>query len=374
MKTSSDIMAKKMTIIVVDAVIALLLLAVPIVFSDDKAPIPANKAQLNTWFQTHVKPFSERKGTLAPELAAAEATPKVIKVRKDGSGDFKSITDAVKSIPAGNTQRVIVSIGGGRYNEKVRIERTKPFVTFYGDPKAMPTMVFDGTSAKCGTVESATLIVESNYFSAVNIIFLNSAPRPKGKKMGGQATAFRISGDKAAIYGCQMRGFQDTHLDDAGKHLFKDCYIEGTVDFIFGRGQSIYLNTEIHVIPGDNEAYITAHARESTADNSAFVFVHCSVTGSGKTAVLGRAWRPYSRVIFAYSQLSDAINPEGWSHNYHPNYASTLFYGEYKNTGPGADLAKRVPFTKKLTDASAKPFLNLGFIEASKWLLPPHRA
>ncbi|KAA8533935.1 hypothetical protein F0562_031452 [Nyssa sinensis] len=350
----------------------MILLTVPVVFSDNLAPIPAAKAQVNAWFHANVKPLADRKATLDPALATAEATPKVIKVMQDGSGEFKTVADAIKSVPAGNTNRVIISIGPGKYNEKLRIDRTKKFVTLYGDPKALPTLVFDGTSAKFGTVESATLIVEADYFTAVNIIFLNSAPRPIGKKMGGQATAFRISGDKAALYNCQMRGFQDTHLDDTGKHFFKDCYIEGTVDFIYGRGQSIYLNNEIHVVPGDNEAMITAQARESEADNSAFVFAHCTVTGSGGTTVLGRAWRPYSRVVFAYTEMSNVITPEGWSNNLHPEFDKTLYYGEFKNTGPGADPVKRAPFTKQLAEADAKKFLSLGFIEGSKWLLPPH--
>uniref|UniRef100_A0A5B6ZWX4 pectinesterase n=1 Tax=Davidia involucrata TaxID=16924 RepID=A0A5B6ZWX4_DAVIN len=159
----------------------------------------------------------------------------------------------------------------------------------------MPELVFDGTALKYGTVESASVTVESDYFSAVNIAFVNSAPKPDGKRKGAQATAFRISGDKAAIYSCKMIGFQDTHLDDKGKHFFKDCYIEGTVDFIYGNGKSIYLNTVLHIVSADGMAVIAAHARESNADASAFVFVHCKITGTAKHTVLGRAWRPYCK-------------------------------------------------------------------------------
>jgi len=56
-----------------------------------------------------------------------------------------------------------------------------------------------------------------------------------------QAAALRTGGDKASLYNCKMFGFQDTFCDDSGKHFFKDCYIEGTVDFIFGNGKSLYL-------------------------------------------------------------------------------------------------------------------------------------
>lgn len=57
---------------------------------------------------------------------------------------------------------------------------------------------------------------------------------------GWQAAAFRISGDKAFFSNCGFYGAQDTLCDDAGRHYFKDCYIEGSIDFIFGNGRSMY--------------------------------------------------------------------------------------------------------------------------------------
>lgn len=64
---------------------------------------------------------------------------------------------------------------------------------------------------------------------------------PDGKIVGAQAVALRASGDKQAFYNCRLLGYQDTLCDDRGNHFFKNCYIEGTVDFIFGSGKSIYL-------------------------------------------------------------------------------------------------------------------------------------
>nr|GMC85815.1 pectinesterase 1-like [Ipomoea batatas] len=105
----------------------------------------------------------------------------------------------------------------------------------------MPSITFHSTAAKDGTVASATVIVEADYFTAVNLNILNSAPRPDGKRKGAQAVALTQSGDKAAYYNCKLYGFQDTFCDDKGRHFFKDCYIEGTVDFIFGNGKTLYL-------------------------------------------------------------------------------------------------------------------------------------
>ncbi|KAL3521357.1 hypothetical protein ACH5RR_019506 [Cinchona calisaya] len=348
-----------------------ILFFIPLVLADDNAPVPADKSQLNRWFRQNVQPLASRKGTLDATLVTAEANPKTIKVRVDGSGNFKTITDAIKSIPDGNTNRVIILLGPGNYTEKIKIERTKPFVTFYGDPKNMPVIVYGGTAAQFGTVDSASLIVESDYFSAVNVIIANSAPRPDGKKSGAQAVALRIGGDKASFYNCKLYGFQDTLCDDKGLHFFKDCYIEGTIDFIFGDAKSLYLNTELHVIPGDQLALITAQARKSESSDTGFSFVHCTITGTGGIAYLGRSWMPDAKVVYAYTYMSDVVQPKGWSDNLKPETANTVFFGEYACSGAGAKLDGRVNFTKKLTDAGAKPFLSLGFIKASYWLLPP---
>ncbi|XP_030935929.1 probable pectinesterase 48 [Quercus lobata] len=352
------------------ALMTFYLLVSTFVIADDNTPVPGDSSQISNWFQNNVKPFQQRKGSLDSELVQAEEGVKIIKVNINGGGDFTTITDAIKSIPAGNTKRVIVHIGHGVYKEKIIIERTQPFVTLHGNPKSMPTLTYDGTAAKYGTVDSASLIVKSDYFVAANLIIQNSAPRPHGQS-GAQASALRISGDKAAFFNCKIKGYQDTVCDDKGNHFFKDCYIEGTVDFIFGSGTSIYLNTQLYVLGQGNEAsFITAHARDFPSETTGYSFIHCHISGTGHGTYLGRAWRARPRVVFSYTDMSGEVNPLGWSDNVHPERDSTVYFAEYKCTGPGADPAKRAKFAKQLSDAEAKPFLSLGFIKGSSWLLP----
>lgn len=150
--------------------ITTILLAATVSMADDNAVAPAENSQLNTWFNNNVKPYAQQKSTLDPALVEAEDGAKVVKVMQDGKGDYKKITDAINSIPAGNTKRVIVYIGGGVYNEKITIPRNKPFVTLYGEPNKMPNLTYSGTAAQYGTVNSATLVVESDYFTAVNLV------------------------------------------------------------------------------------------------------------------------------------------------------------------------------------------------------------
>ncbi|XP_020588531.1 putative pectinesterase 63 [Phalaenopsis equestris] len=305
---------------------------------------------------------------LDAKLHLAEKHPRFIAVRKDGKGDFKTISDAIDSIPQKNRQRVVIRIGPGVYREKVKIERTKPFVTFSGDPKAMPTITFAGTAAEYGTLDSASVIVESHYFVASNIIFENSAPAPVLGVKGAQAVALRISGDKAAFYRCKFLGYQDTLCDDKGRHFFKDCFIQGTVDFIFGNARSIYLNCVINSV-ANGITYITAQARSKIADKSGFAFVHCKVTGTG-SAFLSRAWKESSRVVFAYTYMDSVVNPRGWDDRGFKERQGTVFYGEYKCSGPGASTSKRVSYAKLLTDKQAKPFLSMTFIRGKTWILP----
>ncbi|BFG23047.1 hypothetical protein CerSpe_093210 [Prunus speciosa] len=366
-------MAGKNTCMCVHAALTmtLILLTATLAMADYNTQIPADHSQVNTWFNNNVKPYTARHGTLDPALATAEAGQKVIKVKKDGSGQFKTITDAVNSIPAGNTKRVIVYIGGGVYNEKIIIPRNKPFVTFYGSPTNMPTLTFAGTAKKYGTVDSATVIAESDHFVAANLIIKNSSPRPDGKRVGEQALALRVSGNKSALFNCRLIGFQDTLCDDRGNHFFKDCFIEGTVDFIFGSGKSLYLNTELHVLGNNEMTVITAQARDLASEDTGYSFVHCNITGTGNGTYLGRAWRTSPRVVFAYTSMSEVITPAGWNNKNRPERDSTVFYGEYKCSGPGSSMDGRVKYTKQLTGEQIKPFLSLGYIQGSKWLLPP---
>ncbi|XAR54997.1 Pectinesterase [Bertholletia excelsa] len=333
-------------------------------------------AQLDSWVTGNLQKYGQRKAdlpskdTINATLAAAEQGSKVIKVRRDGSGDFRTVTEAVNSIPDGNTKRVVVWIGPGDYFEKIVVTRAKPFVTFYGAPGQTPRLVFDGTAAKYGTVYSASVTVESDYFVAVNIAFVNSAPKPDGKRKGAQAVAMRISGDRAAFHGCSFHGFQDTLCDDKGMHLFKDCYIEGTVDFIFGNGKSLYLNTTIRTIGDNLPGFITAQARAKVTDDSGFAFVYCNITGTGKT-YLGRAWMERPRVVFANTYMSDVISSGGWTDGNHPERQQMVFYAEYNCTGPGSSSSSRVKYSKQLTVEEVKPFLSISYVEGAEWLIPP---
>ncbi len=74
--------------------------------------------------------------------------------------------------------------------------------------------------------------------------------------MGKQAVAFRITGDMAAFYRVAFLGAQDTLYDQTGRHLFAHCFIQGSIDFIFGDGRSLYLVSVAAVCGQSDQIYV----------------------------------------------------------------------------------------------------------------------
>ncbi|XVF49094.1 hypothetical protein PTKIN_Ptkin03bG0240900 [Pterospermum kingtungense] len=293
--------------------------------------------------------------------------------KNPAGGDFTSIQDAIDSLPFVNLVRVVIKVHAGVYTEKVNIPPLKSFITIEG-AGADKTIVQWGDTAQTpgprgqplGTYGSATFAVNSPYFIAKNITFKNTTPVPPPGAVGKQAVAFRISADTATFSGCRFLGAQDTLYDHLGRHYYKDCYLEGSVDFIFGNALSLFEGCHVHAIARLTGA-LTAQGRGSILDDTGFSFVNCKVTGSG-ALYLGRAWGPFSRVVFAYTYMDNIIIPKGWYNWGDPNREMTVFYGQYKCTGPGASFAGRVSWSRELTDEEAKPFISLSFIDGSEWI------
>ncbi|XP_021907298.1 probable pectinesterase 8 [Carica papaya] len=294
-----------------------------------------------------------------------------------GCCNFTTVQSAVDAVANFSMKMTVVWINSGIYYEKVVIPRTKPNVTFQGQGYTTTAIAWNNTANSAnGTFYSGSVQVFANNFIAKNISFMNVAPIPSPGDVGAQAVAIRIAGDQAAFWGCGFFGAQDTLHDDRGRHYFKDCYIQGSIDFIFGNARSFYescmLVSMANPVPpgtkGINGA-VTAHGRASNDDNTGFAFVNCSLGGAGRVW-LGRAWRPFSRVVFAKSTMTDIIAPEGWNDFNDPSRDQTIFYGEYNCSGAGADMSMRATYVQKLNDTQAAPFLNVSFIDADQWLQP----
>ncbi|XP_059440036.1 probable pectinesterase 53 isoform X1 [Corylus avellana] len=313
------------------------------------------------------------RNVLDVKLRLAEINKVIVSVCQNGTGDFMTIREALNTIPLNNTRRVILMIKPGIYREKIVIPRALPFVTFLGNASDPPTVTGNDTASTAsrdgrplGTYHSATVAVNANYFVAVNMKFENTASHDIGS-IGGQGVALRISGTKAAFYNCSFYGAQDTLYDHKGMHYFKNCYVQGSVDFIFGYGRSLYENCYLNST-AEKVASLTAQKRTNASLSSGFSFKDGVVTGSGHI-YLGRAWGDYSRVIFSFTFLDKIVLPQGWSDWGDQNRDYKVYYGEYKCSGPGANFTGRVPWARMLGDEEAKPFIGTHYVEGDSWLI-----
>ncbi|XP_058082699.1 putative pectinesterase 11 [Magnolia sinica] len=291
--------------------------------------------------------------------AGSSSSAILIKVDPSGRGDYKKIQDAIDAVPSNNAELYFIWIKPGIYREKIVIPDNKPFITLSGT-NANTTIITgsDGSSV----VTSATLTVLASNFVA-RFLTIQNTYGP-----GIQAVALRVSGDKAAFYGCRIIAYQDTLFDDNGRHYYNNCYIEGAIDFICGNALSLFEKCSLHSVSDGNGA-ITAQRRSSPSENTGFSFINCKVTGT-RSAILGRPWGAYSRVVFALSYMANVVLPQGWDDWNNPSNQRTAFYGEYRCYGAGSDVSKRVGWSHQLSSAEVAPFLTKSMINGREWLMP----
>ncbi|GMN62297.1 hypothetical protein TIFTF001_031374 [Ficus carica] len=299
---------------------------------------------------------------------------RVIVVDRNGKGHSRTVQGAIDMVPVRNTQRVKIYIFPGIYREKIFIPSTKPYISLMGNQNQSSETVIswndkasdrDNNGVQLGTYGSASVAIESDYFCATGITFENTVVSdPTGRGM--QAVALRIAGDKAVFYKVRILGTQDTLLDDVGSHYFYQSYIQGSVDFIFGRARSLYEDCVLQSTASFGGA-IAAHHRDLPQENTGFSFVNCAVRGTGDV-YLGRAWGDYSRIIYAYCYFDKIITSSGWSDWNQPSRQKTVEFGEYHCRGAGADTRGRVPWVKSFTDVQIRPYISTGFIDGQQWL------
>ncbi|XP_010536052.1 PREDICTED: probable pectinesterase 66 [Tarenaya hassleriana] len=290
-------------------------------------------------------------------------------------GKFSNIQQAIDSIPSGNDKWIRIYITYGSYKEKIKIPKDKGCLYMEGESQGNTQ-----TTISWGDHDSTD---QSSTFTAVpdNIVLKNLRVENTyglySKEPLKQAVAVRLLGDKYAIVNCSFIGLQDTLWDGSGRHYFKGSYISGVVDFIWGSGQSIYEDCTLNVdlkssYPPRTEGVIVAQGRESESEGDGFVFKWCKITG-GPT-MLGRGYRPYSRVIFYQCHFPNTILPQGWDAWTGQGNEHKLTFVEADNNGPGADLSKRVPWLKKMSAEELSKFTDLSYINSDGWMakLPPN--
>lgn len=296
--------------------------------------------------------------TTALETNAANKydNPDTLVVARDGTGQFRNVNDAVEVCRAFMEYHKVIFVKKGTYKEKVEIPSWLDNIEILGEDAATTIITFDdhanikmpGTEKGMGTFRTYTMKIQGNNITLKNITIENNAAKL------GQAVSLHTEGDKLVFIGCRFLGNQDTvYTGKAGTRVFfKNCYIEGTTDFIFGPSTAWFENCDI---VSKADSYITAASTPSDMKYG-YIFSHCRLKAiDGITKVyLGRPWRPYAYTLFINCEMGRQIRPEGWYNWNNPANEKTARYMEYGSKGDGADKNDRVAWSRQLTKKEAE--------------------
>ncbi|KAI3521305.1 hypothetical protein L1887_10767 [Cichorium endivia] len=309
-------------------------------------------------------------------LQSGTEMPDVV-VAADGSGDYETVEAAVAAAPSKSKSRYVIRIKAGVYRENVEVPKSKINIMFMGDGRN-DTIITGNLSVKGGTTtfKSATVAIVGDGFLARGITFENTAGASNH-----QAVALRVGSDFSAFYQCDILAHQDTLYVHRNRQFYINCLIAGTIDFIFGNAAAVFQDCDIHArLPGPGQKnMLTAQSRTDPNQNTGIVIQKCRigatsdllpVQGSFPT-YLGRPWKEYARTVVMQSVISSVIHEAGW-HEWNGDFAlDTLYYGEYENTGPGAETSGRVKWEgfRVITSSSeAQEFSPENFIAGGTWL------
>ncbi|KAK7263840.1 hypothetical protein RJT34_31437 [Clitoria ternatea] len=292
-----------------------------------------------SWFSMHERKLLEGSSIRAHVVVA-----------KDGSGHFRSVQAAINAAARRRFKtRFIIHVKRGVYRENIEVDKTNDNIMLVGDGMRN-TIITSGRSVQAGftTYSSATAGIDGLHFIARDITFKNTAG-----PMRGQAVALRSASDLSVFYRCSIEGYQDTLMVHAQRQFYRGCYIYGTVDFIFGNAAVVFQNCVLLVRrPLSGQAnMITAQGRDDPFQNTGISIHNSQIrpapdfrpVAHNFNTFLGRPWQRYSRVVVMKTFLDGFVSPMGWSRWGDSNFAlNTLFYGEFKNFGPGSSTRNRV--------------------------------
>lgn len=310
----------------------------------------------------------------------------------DSENCFKTILNALSRIPENNSEPVTILIKPGIYHEKLEISH--PYVTLAGEDAKNTVISYDDCAtqlmpdgSKRGTFRSYTLFLNSHDITLSNLTIRNeSFPRSQA----GQALALYADGDRILVKDCRLESYQDTlftgplpptalspggftgpkEFDEriVGRQYYKNCYICGDIDFIFGSATAYFENCEIASVYSeklspdkDGNPPVYGYATASSTPEGypyGYVFHECSFTGTcpDKSVYLGRPWRNFAKTVLINCRLGAHIREEGFHDWNKPEAHETILYAEYNSTGPGASPGKRASFVKQLTAAESSAY------------------
>lgn len=302
----------------------------------------------------------------------------IIHIAADGSGDFMTVRDALDSIPQNCSEEILIYLHKGVYEEQVIVAH--PHITFIGDSAETTVLSYNlyakmlmEDGQKRGTFRTYSCFIDTHDITFSRLTIANTAGNgPKA----GQALALYADGDRLFFDNCRFLGGQDTLFTGPlppkeieingfvgpkqfaprinGRHYYKNCYLEGDIDFVFGSATAYFEGCEFFSknIGQSVNSYVTA-ASTPQGQPYGYVMKNCRFTGDcpPRSAYLGRPWREYAKVVLIDCYMGEHIFLEGW-HDWGKIQAhDTSFFAEYNSFGPGADMKSRPAWVHRISEA-----------------------
>lgn len=315
----------------------------------------------------------------------AEKLP-VVRVAQEGKADYKTLQEAIDHAPPSGE---VIRVSPGTYREKVHVTKSNIHLVGIGRTPSDVVLSWNDSAATAGgTGKSGSVSVDADGFEAENLTVENTWENEHTRlEEGSQAVALLMSSDRAVLDNVRLIGAQDTLYANsrtcheglpkngsappestpacaASRQYFRDCYIEGHVDYIFGDAKAVFDHCELH--PRHHPTVmLTAQSRHFPAEDSGYYFLHCTVTGQdqGDKVVLGRPWRDYSTVVFYDTEFDLKVAPEGWSD--WNGRLKTSTYREYKSHGSGVNEGQRVVSSPALSTEEEKKMTPAGLLRGN---------
>ena len=268
-------------------------------------------------------------------------------VAADGSGDYKTVQEAIDAAPVGRAFPWLIFIKNGEYKGHVDVPANKPYLHFIGQERDKVIITDDklcgGDNALHVSV-GATVVVNSNNCYFDNLTLENSWGHDK--QAGPQALALNTIGDRIVFKNVAMLSYQDTWITPSASNnrvYAKDCFIEGAVDFIYNSG-NIYIDNTTLYINRKSGGYIVAPSHNADVAWG-YVFMNCTITALGNPAEtdvwLGRPWHNQPKTVFINTTAEVTIPAAGWYEKMGGLPALWAEYNTMDGDGNPVDLSQR---------------------------------
>jgi pectinesterase len=301
--------------------------------------------------------------------------------------DYPTVQAAVDAVPDGNAEPVTIAVAPGTYRAKVLIPATKPNILLQGtgQDRSDTVIVYDTPAAYGGSTGSATVRIAANDVTARNLTFSNDFDEAAVELSAEQALAMKTTGDRIVFEDTAFLGNQDTLMTDSPKLdvisrvYVRDSYVEGDVDFVYGRATTVIERSVIRALSrgsATNNGYITA-ASTWTGNPYGFLITRSRIVSDAPAGSfhLGRPWHPggepqaVAQVLIRDTELPAAIKSSPWTDMGGFSWKDARL-AEYRNTGPGAAVTADRP---QLSDADARAYTVANYLRGTDGWAPHAR-